>query len=310
MGRLNPIPLAIGLGVLLLLIALFFFQRRRAKATRRVSRRRKATKPLPADTAAGAITTPMAVEPIRTESIGNEVTPASAMAAGTAASLATSARPLPQDTPATEVGMPVKEEAAVVRPKPNGTQAAVVDQVKHVIAGETYDESIIGARDSNTRRMVSAELLASLASRNQLRRDRARDVFMKYGYFDDATRDLRLGASPAERASAARRLSFVRDRDATPHLIGALEDPSPEVRRAAVEAFVDAPDPGAIAPLNRLAQVETNRKVPQILIRHAIEACATSSPEPKPVASSAGAGMSGVEFPPPVAEQEREVIEL
>ena len=136
---------------------------------------------------------------------------------------------------------------------------------------------------------------------------------MKHGYFDDATRDLRLAESPADRASAARRLSFVRDRDASPHLIAALEDQAPEVRRAAVEALVDAPDPAAIAPLNNLLKVETNRKVPQALIHHAIDACATCNVEQKEAVSSTGAGSLSVpssEFRPPLAEQEREVIEI
>ena len=48
---------------------------------------------------------------------------------------------------------------------------------------------------------------------------------MKHGYFEDATRDLRVSDSENERAAAARRLSFVNDREATPHLVGALSDP-------------------------------------------------------------------------------------
>src|SRR6266704_524618 len=105
----------------------------------------------------------------------------------------------------------------------------------------------------------------------------ARAPFMKHGYFDDATRDLRVADSDNERAAAARRLSFVHDREATPHLIGALGDPSPDVRRASVEALMDLRDPAAIGPLNSLMQSETDRKVPRPLIKHAIDACATSS---------------------------------
>src|SRR5438270_12326133 len=106
---------------------------------------------------------------------------------------------------------------------------------------------------------------------------RTRTAFIKNGYLDDATRDLRIAESDNERAAAARRLSFVHDREATPHLIGALGDPSPDVRRAAVEALMDSRDPAAIGPLNSLMQSETDRKVPRPLIKHAIDPCATLS---------------------------------
>src|SRR5262252_11008299 len=129
---------------------------------------------------------------------------------------------------------------------------------------------------------------------------------MKHGYFDDATRDLRIGASENERAAAARRLSFVNDREATPHLIGALNDPSPDVRRAAVEALMDVRDPAAIAPLNALVQNEKDRKVPRHLIQKAIEACATS-----PEGSVPEAAIRPAHMPPPATfNTDREVIEI
>src|SRR5205807_737641 len=87
---------------------------------------------------------------------------------------------------------------------------------------------------------------------------------------------------PSSPADAARRLSFVHDREATPHLIGALYDPAPDVRRAAVEALMDLRDPAAIGPLNSLMQTENDRKVSRTLIKHAIEACATSGPSVVP----------------------------
>ena len=132
---------------------------------------------------------------------------------------------------------------------------------------------------------------------------------MKHGYFDDATRDLRVAESATDRAAAARRLSFVRDREATPHLIAALDDSSADVRRAAVEALMDVRDPSAIAPLNSLMQTETDRKVPRSLIKHAIEACATTAPDdaaPTPDVNSFPAAASASS----AAETEREVIEI
>ena len=184
--------------------------------------------------------------------------------------------------------------------------AAVAEQIKRAMAGEDYDANVVGSEDGETRRLVSAELLSALVGRSEPRRARAREVFMQHGYFDDATRDLRIAESGHERAAAARRLSFVRDREATPHLIAALEDLDPDVRRTAVEALMDLRDPAAIGPLNFLLHTESDRRVSRTLIKHAIESCATSdTDEPAPPAAAPPAGFSSR----PV-ETEREVIEL
>jgi 2-isopropylmalate synthase len=151
----------------------------------------------------------------------------------------------------------------------------------------------------------------AIVGRNAQRREYALDAFMKHGYFDDATRDLRIADSANERSAAARRLSFVHNQEATPHLVGALDDPSPDVRRAAVEALMDLRDPAAIGPLNSLMKTENDRKVPRTLIKHAIDACATVPPaETTPVAVS---NISRATIPGPSSqpiETEREVIEL
>src|SRR5438067_7954975 len=185
----------------------------------------------------------------------------------------------------------------------------VAEQAKKVLAGDEYNRDIIGAHDRETRQLVGAELLTGLVGRDAVRRERAREAFMKHGYFDDATRDLRVAESDNERAAAARRLSFVHDREATPHLIGALGDPSPDVRRAAIEALMDLRDPAAIGPLNSLMQSETDRKVPRTLIRQAVEACATSSEDTATPASD----LSFASLPPTSPqsfETDREVIEI
>jgi HEAT repeat protein len=186
----------------------------------------------------------------------------------------------------------------------------VADEAKKVFAGDQYDESVIGSDDHETRRLVGAELASALVGRDIERRNRARDAFMKHGYFDDATRDLRVAESANERAAAARRLSFVNDREATPHLIAALGDPEPDVRRAAVEALMDSRDPAAIAPLNSLLQNETDRKVPHNLIQQAIDACATATPEAAAAPTSDFSLPSIPQSVPPPVETEREVIEL
>jgi hypothetical protein len=185
------------------------------------------------------------------------------------------------------------------------------EAARNLMNGADYDEGVIGSADRETRQLVGAELLSGMVGRNVARRENARAAFMKHGYFDDATRDLRIADSENERAAAARRLSFVHDREATPHLIGALDDPSPDVRRTAVEALMDLRDPAAIGALNSLMQTENDRKVPRTLIKHAIEACATAAPEevPSVVAPSYPPEATPEASSHPI-ETEREVIEL
>ena len=164
-------------------------------------------------------------------------------------------------------------------------------EIKHVLTGESYDEAIINAPFSETRQLIESELLFALSRRNTERRHRALRAFTEHGYFDDATRDLRTGAVPAERAAAARKLGLTRDAASTPHLVAALEDPAPEVRRAAVEALTELQDQSAIAPLESLLEREEDRRVPHALIQRAIRASATGTAvqEERPSAKSAEA---------------------
>ncbi|HVS21273.1 MAG TPA: HEAT repeat domain-containing protein [Pyrinomonadaceae bacterium] len=291
-AQLNPIPVAIAAVVLLLLIALFVFQRRRAKATRRV--RPGKSREVNLATATGAtLSTAAETAPI--------VTPVAAAAAIAAT---------PSVTEREEAEKAVVTSSPV-DPARQARVAGVTEQVKNVMAGNEYDQRVIGSDDRETRQLVGAELLSALVGRNIQRRDRARAAFMEHGYFDDATRDLRIAESPNERAAAARRLSFVHDREATPHLIAALDDPAPEVRRTAVEALMDLRDPAAIAPLNSLMQTESDRKVPRTLIKHAIDSCASSEPASAAAAVSnfSAANPTAPTSQPPI-EPEREVIEL
>jgi len=270
-------------------------QRRRAKSTRRV--RSAAKSKTAATTAAG--------EAVATK---DSSLPVEAVAAATPAVVVSSASEDKEDYKTTPV---ISAPTPVVAAVDDGRRERVnrvADEAKKVFSGDAYDESLIGSDDRETRRLVGAELLSALVGRNPERRERARAAFMKHGYFDDATRDLRVAESDNERAAAARRLSFVHDREATPHLVGALGDPSPDVRRAAVEALMDLRDPSAIGPLNALMQSETDRKVPHPLIKHAIDACATAS-EDAPAASQ----LSSAPLPPKTPqsiETDREVIEI
>jgi hypothetical protein len=281
LAQLNPIPVAIGAAILVLLIALLITQRRRAKSTRRVR-----TKTRSGSQAAEA-------------PAGAPVVPVAAAAVAATPSVANQTEEITENTrPAAAL--------PVVATSDNGRKermSRAAEEANKVFAGEAYDESIVGSEDRETRRMVGAELLSAMVGRNSERRERARTAFMKHGYFEDATRDLRVATSDNERAAAARRLSFVQDPEATPHLVGALSDPSPDVRRAAVEAIMDQRDPAAIGPLNGLLQRETDRKVPRHLIEQAIEACATNS---APVSAPAAIPSA----PPPAIDSDREVIEI
>jgi hypothetical protein len=305
LAQLNPIPVAIGAALLVLIIGLLLFQRRRAKATRRVNKPRRRSR------APRAGTAPVEANAAALE--GNApAAPASDLAAATpAVANAQAAAPA-----AAVVPVPLPLPSAAPAPAPadgdrKGRVGRVADEAKKVFAGEQYDESVIGSDNPETRRLVGAELASALVGRNTEKRDRARAAFMKHGYFDDATRDLRVAPSENERAAAARRLSFVNDSEATPHLIGALSDPAPDVRRASVEALMDLRDPQAIAPLNSLLQNETDRRVPRNLIQDAIDACATSpGPGVATPAPSREVGIQQPELPAPMPETEREVIEI
>ncbi|MBA2732110.1 MAG: HEAT repeat domain-containing protein, partial [Acidobacteria bacterium] len=153
----------------------------------------------------------------------------------------------------------------------------VETEVGNVLSGESYDASIIGTSDAGTRQLVATGLLSALAARNVSNRERAREAFIKHDYLDEATRILRTADAPAERAAAARSLGYVQDKSTTPHLIAALEDDVPEVRRAAVESLAELRDPTAVQPLKSLLKNERDRKVSRSLIKRAIEASRTAA---------------------------------
>jgi hypothetical protein len=295
LAQLNPIPVAIGAAILILIIGLLMAQRRRARSTRRVG----GLKPMPYQAA-----TPPPSQDLRPAAPAPKPPPSEpslpiAAAATAAVAETTAAQPARTVTPAAPSLADDARREHVNR---------VADEARKLFDGEQYNEAIIGSDDPDTRRLVGAELLSALVGRNAQKRERARAAFMDHGYFDDATRDLRVAESDNERAAAARRLSFVHDRQATPHLIGALSDPSADVRRASVEALMDLRDPSAIGSLNTLLQTENDRKVPRPLIKQAIEACATSQPETGGSAAEAAPAFS---HPAPQSfETDREVIEI
>jgi hypothetical protein len=276
LAQLNPIPISLGVAILLLLMGLLFYWRRADDHGETVEESKpKSEAPIDAIPSAPS---PGPLVPSAGEKVSSVAT--------------------------TE---PIANGAVAA-----STRQVLIDRVaveaKKVLAGDDYDRAVIGSTDAVTRKLVAAELLAALVGKNADRRQRARAAFMDHGYFDDATRDLRIAESSNERAAAARRLSFVRNREATPHLIGALSDSSPDVRRAAVEALMDLRDPGAIPSLNSLMQTEADQRVPRNLIKQAIDACATSTVSEKSIHQQVAG--------PVIAEStsrpniEREVFEL
>lgn len=295
LAQLNPISVAAGAAILILMIGLLLVQRRRAKASKRVKPSAVAPKNANTESVSGQPSAPKAAPK-----------PPSAVAIPIAAatSVPLAAQEIVDDARAPVPVVPINP--AVEDPRRERIHQ-IATETRKLFEGVDYDKAIIGSEDRDTRRLVGAELLSALVGRNAARQERAREAFMKHGYFDDATRDLRAAESDNERAAAARRLSFVHDREATPHLIGALSDPAPDVRRASVEALIDLRDPSAVGPLNSLLQTENDRKVPRTLIKRALEACTTSAPE---AMSKVPAPESSSPPPPQSIETEREVIEI
>jgi hypothetical protein len=187
---------------------------------------------------------------------------------------AETAAPVLAAAPSSQLPMPapVKVERVPAAPALPLHFERAEEEVRHLLTGNEYDTSIVDSRDPGMRQFVATELLSAMGGRNAVRRDLALAAFIHHGYFDEATRSLRVADAQAERASAARALGLTRETAATPHLIGALEDSSPDVRRAAVEALAEIKDPSAAEPLSHLLQRERDRKVPRPLIQRAIDA--------------------------------------
>ena len=175
--------------------------------------------------------------------------------------------------------VPVVEETKEIAVASAVDVEDVESEVGKALAGESYNETVIGSGDAGTRALVATGLLAALASRNVEKRERAREAFIKHDYLDEATRQLRTAEAPAERAAAARSLGYVQDKTTTMHLVVALEDVAPEVRRAAVESLAELRDPSAVQPLKSLLKRERDRQVSRSLIKRAIEASAAAAVE-------------------------------
>ncbi len=109
-------------------------------------------------------------------------------------------------------------------------------------------------QDQPAREAVLLELLAAMAvptaedevddaERVAQEQERARQLFINYGYLDQAIDDLRAEGEPAKRAEAAHMLGLVRSQRGTAPLIAALFDEVEEVRDAATAALSEIGDP-------------------------------------------------------------------
>ncbi|MBC8030500.1 MAG: hypothetical protein H7Z16_10350 [Pyrinomonadaceae bacterium] len=93
------------------------------------------------------------------------------------------------------------------------------------------------------------------AKADQAERDRARQLFVDQGYFDEAIESLRSATSPSERVASARIIGSVGNRLGNVHLIAALFDDAQEVRDAATAALAElgastATDASMVPPEN------------------------------------------------------------
>src|SRR5436190_1447848 len=177
-------------------------------------------------------------------------------------------------------------------------------EVRNLLEGRRYDVKVIEESDAATRQVVETELLSALSHRGTEEHKRAREAFLEHGYFDEATSALRTADSPAERAAAARKLGAVGSRLGTQHVVAALFDTAPEVRRSAVEALGEIGDPAAVAPLNDLVARETSRQVPPAMVRQAIDSITRLEPVQRRAVASQGVDSAQVVNSnlPPVAE--------
>ncbi|MCM3904701.1 MAG: HEAT repeat domain-containing protein [Pyrinomonadaceae bacterium] len=173
-----------------------------------------------------------------------------------------------------------------------------ISALKDFLSGGSTAPTILDTSDSDVRQLVGAELLAAITgsdeeaalcsqdqpssrfeqqdngelvppkdhgSGNQ-KQERARQLFIDYGYLDEAIGSLRATESPGERADAARTLGIVGSQRGTASLIAALFDEAPEVRKAAEEALGRIGDPSvSIGPISTLINGDLDYGAPYVV---------------------------------------------
>jgi HEAT repeat protein len=144
-----------------------------------------------------------------------------------------------------------------------------------VIADPSVDTKDASLTDRAARLRVAAEQTVVLSKSEQSGQEEAPALFLDHAYLHEAIRDLRSSDSSTDRAEAARTLGIVGSRLTTPHLIAALFDPAPEVRRAAAESLERLGDPDvAIASLESFLVAESEQPITE----ETVDAPLTASP--------------------------------
>ncbi len=115
-------------------------------------------------------------------------------------------------------------------------------ELTDLLAGRISDTQIVASRDRAIRQFVATEVLAATAAPDAEIQQRARQLFVEYGYLDELIHDLR-NAQASERVAAARILGEFGSDLATPALVEALLDSEPEVRSAAAAALMQIGEP-------------------------------------------------------------------
>jgi HEAT repeat protein len=170
--------------------------------------------------------------------------------------------------------------------------------LRDFLSGGSTAPTVLDSRDADIRPLVAAELLAAITgsdreaascsqdhfpsrfehqdndeltrpeddSCGRQRQERARQLFMDYGYLDEAINSLRASESAEERADAARTLGIVGSHRGTALLIAALFDDAPEVRKAAEEALSQIGDPlVSIGPISTMINSDIDYGGPYVV---------------------------------------------
>jgi hypothetical protein len=127
--------------------------------------------------------------------------------------------------------------AAELLAKMSGRAAGEAAGTETAGASQTNTEEITSHNEKGTSEQTKQQEYLRNPSEAGQERERARELFLDHGYFDEAVEALRTASSPAERAAAARALGLVGSQRGAAHLVAAMFDDNPEVRSAAEEAL-------------------------------------------------------------------------
>ena len=144
-------------------------------------------------------------------------------------------------------------EVKKIDPADKVTREAVGVELLSVIAGhdskaatrQSHSEPSGNGNEQSTTREETRDSGAETKKATDARcaaQQRARQLFVDHGYFDQAIEQLRNATSPGERAAAARAIGSLGNRLGNVHLIAALFDGAQEVRDAATAALAQLGD--------------------------------------------------------------------